>query len=77
MQQQPPADRRFNNADSFAQAFDETWARLSQGRSPAPPDQAAALLDAVLEQLQDHPFANSDPAMARSVGEFRIRLLGL
>ncbi|MFM7267552.1 MAG: hypothetical protein ACKOZT_03050 [Cyanobium sp.] len=74
---EPPADRAFNNADSFAQAFDEAWSRLSRGAAPAAADTAAALLEAVLEQLRDHPFAAADPAMARQVGEFRIRLLGL
>ena len=77
MSQPPPSDRAFNNADSFAQAFDETWERLSQGPAPAPPDQAEALLEAVLDLLKEHPFAAEDPAMARRVGEFRIRLLGL
>ncbi|MFM7269050.1 MAG: hypothetical protein ACKOZT_10785 [Cyanobium sp.] len=74
---EPPSDRAFNNADSFAQAFDEAWARLRQGPTPAAPETAMAVLEAVLEQLRDHPFAAADPAMARQVGEFRIRLLGL
>ena len=68
-----PSDRLFNNADSFAQMFDATWAHL-HGRAGVDRE---ALLDAVLAQLTDHPFAQADPAMARRVGEFRIRLLGL
>jgi hypothetical protein len=77
MRQQPSPDRTFNNADSFAQAFDEAWSRLRRDGAPAAPDQAEALLQTVLDQLSDHPFAAADPAMARQVGEFRIRLLGL
>jgi hypothetical protein len=77
MQQQPPSDRSFNNADSFGQAFDEAWQRLSSGPAPTPPEHATALLEAVLDQLKEHPFADADPAMARQVAEFRIRLLGL
>jgi len=72
----PPSDRRFNNADSFAQAFDETWGRLSSGHVSGSGG-SEALLEAALAQLADHPFAQGDPAMARQVGEFRIRLLGL
>ena len=72
----PPADRVFNNADSFAQVFDETWHRLSSGHASGSGGRQA-LLEAVLSQLADHPFAEEDPAMARQVGEFRIRLLGL
>jgi hypothetical protein len=72
----PPSDRLFNNADSFAQVFDEAWNRLSRGHASGSGGNEA-LLEAVLTQLADHPFAQSDPAMARQVGEFRIRLLGL
>lgn len=75
----PPSDRLFNNADSFAQVFDEAWNRLSRGHAGGSGGSGGseALLEAVLAQLADHPFAQSDPAMARQVGEFRIRLLGL
>jgi len=72
----PPSDRLFNNADSFAQVFDEAWNRLSRGHANGSGG-SEALLEAVLAQLADHPFAQGDPAMARQVGEFRIRLLGL
>ena len=72
----PPSDRLFNNADSFAQVFDEAWNRLSRGHASGSGG-SEALLEAVLTQLADHPFAQSDPAMARQVGEYRIRLLGL
>ena len=72
----PPSDRLFNNPDSFAQVFDETWNRLSGGHASGSGG-SEALLEAVLSQLANHPFAESDPAMARQVGEFRIRLLGL
>ena len=72
----PPSDRLFNNADSFAQVFDAAWNRLSRGHASGSGG-SEPLLEAVLAQLADHPFAQSDPAMARQVGEFRIRLLGL
>ena len=89
MVQPPPnADRLFNNADSFAQVFDEAWHRLGPGTGEGPtnpegdnangpggePDQR---LQRVLAQLADHPFAQANPQLARQVGEFRIRLLGL
>lgn len=78
MLREPPSDRSYNNADSFAQAFDTAWKQLSgDGPSPTPADQAAARLEVVLEQLKEHPFAASEPATARQVAEFRLRLLGL
>ena len=81
MAQPPPlADRLFNNADSFAQAFDEAWQRLAapdnSGGTPGS-EPASARLDRVLEQVADHPFAQANPEVARQVAEFRIRLLGL
>ncbi|EDY39128.1 conserved hypothetical protein [Cyanobium sp. PCC 7001] len=66
----------FNNADSFAQAFDEAWKQLSRtGRSPELDREAS--LAAVLEQLADHPFRRSSPELAEQVAQFRLRLLGL
>ena len=70
------ADRQFNNADSFAQVFDEAWRRLAAGNPAASPD-TDVQLQVVLHQLADHPFVQSDPVLARQVAEFRIRLLGL
>jgi hypothetical protein len=74
---QPPTSTSgqiFNNADSFAQAFDEAW----QAHSRQEPDHdltADAKLETILAQVADHPFAQADPATARQVGAFRIRLL--
>jgi hypothetical protein len=70
----PPlaSDRLYDNADSFAQSFDAAWKAL--GNSP---EDANHRIDLVLDQLRDHPFMISRPAMARQVADFRIRLLGL
>jgi hypothetical protein len=71
-----PADRLFNNADSFAQAFDEAWQQHAR-RDPhhgLDPDAKVALM---LEQLSDHPFLQNEPELARQVATFRLRLLGL
>lgn len=70
------ADQLFNNADSFAQMFDETWQRhkhltidQQDGIEPA--------LTQVLAELSEHPFSRSHPELAEQVARFRIRLLGL
>jgi hypothetical protein len=75
---QPPStsSQIFNNADSFAQAFDEAWQAHSR-RDPSHGLSAAEKLEAILGNVADHPFALSDPATARQVGAFRIRLLDL
>ncbi|MCS5697801.1 hypothetical protein NZK32_01905 [Cyanobium sp. FGCU-52] len=69
-------DQQFANADSFALAFDEAWA-AHQRRHPDHGLTAADKLERMLEELTDHPFVVEDPAMARQVAEFRVRLLGL
>ena len=69
-------DRRFNNADSFAQAFDEAW-RTETGPTSASTMAAEERLDHVLQTIRDHPFAIASPDLARQVARFRIRLLSL
>lgn len=66
-------ERLFNNADSFAQAFDAAWL---QGHGAADLGQAEKL-ERILDVLADHPFCGENRDLARQVGEFRIRLLGL
>jgi hypothetical protein len=75
---EPPADsnRVFNNADSFAQAFDDAWKQHEQ-RDPHHGLDPAAKVELMLERLVDHPFLQSDPDLARQVAGFRLRLLGL
>lgn len=66
----------FNNADSFAQAFDEAWQRHSQ-RNPGHGLSALEKLPLVLAEIADHPFHQSEPELAGQVAHFRLRLLGL
>ena len=68
------SDRVFNNADSFAQAFDEAWHQHKRSQTQASLDERT---DAVLRAIDEHPFARQQPELARQVAQFRIRLLGL
>lgn len=72
----PTSSPVFNNADSFAQAFDEAW-RAHSDQEPSHRLSASDKLDTILARVANHPFAQADPAMARQVGAFRIRLLHL
>jgi len=69
-------NRVFNNADSFAQAFDEAWC-LHERQDPHHGLDAADKVELMLQQLADHPFFQNDPELARQVAGFRLRLLGL
>jgi hypothetical protein len=77
MQPTPPATQQiFNNADSYAQCFDEAW-RAHSPLDPLQPIEKEQKLGFILEQVADHPFARESPATARQVAEFRLRLFGL
>jgi hypothetical protein len=71
---EPPSDQVFNNADSFAQAFDEAWKRHCSLHGDMSPEVRSEM---VLEAVSEHPFARNQPEMVRQVIAFRIRLLGL
>ena len=73
---QPVSERQFNNADSFAHAFDQAWKLQEEHRATGSLDTQEKLAN-ILGQIADHPFAQANPTMARQVAEFRIRLLGL
>lgn len=72
----PSTDRLYNNADSFAQVFDEAWQSHSRRlpRHGLSCDEKIAL---ILVSLADHPFVLAQPDLARQVAAFRVRLLGL
>ncbi|MDA0717916.1 MAG: hypothetical protein O2839_06840 [Cyanobacteria bacterium] len=70
------SNRVFNNADSFAQAFDEAWQKHEQ-ENPQHGLDPAAKADLMIEWLGDHPFLQNQPELAHQVKAFRLRLLGL
>lgn len=77
MRRPPPSSNQlFNNADSFAQAFDEAWHHHGRQLSSAPMDPLERV-EQVLELVNDHPFFIAQPDVARQVADFRLRLLGL
>ncbi len=73
---EPFSNQMFNNADSFAQAFDEAWQEY-QRRQPNHDLDTTSKLALILKQLEDHPFQQNQPSRAAEVAAFRVRLLGL
>ena len=65
-------DRVFNNADSFAMAFDDEWKKLKSEKKSN-----TEKLKISLATLKNHPFAKASPSRAKEIAEFRIRLLNL
>ncbi len=62
-------ERTFNNADSFAMAFDDEWQKIKC-------DDEIVKIDKVIKLLSDHPFVKSNPNTAIQIANFRIKLLG-
>jgi len=58
-------DKLYDNADSFAMSFDETWKNIDC-------DDLRLKIDKVLELLSEHPFLISNPENAKKMAEFRI-----
>ena len=58
-------DKVYDNADSFAIAFDEEWKNIDC-------KDLRLKIDKVLDFLSDHPFFVSNPENARKMAEFRI-----
>jgi len=76
MREPPLSSQVFNNADSFAQAFDEAW-QQHERLSPDHGLEREAKVALILEQLAEHPFRCNSPEQAAAVAAFRLRLLGL
>ncbi len=70
------SQRSFNNADSFAMAFDEAWKKvnLKNEIKECTQDQK---LNLVLEEIKEHPFLKDSPQRAVETALFRLRLLKL
>ncbi len=69
-------NRSYDNADSFAMAFDEAWKRVeveAKNNSSSKEEKVKK----VLEVIKDHPFLKSSPQQAKNVATFRIKLLNL
>ena len=58
-------DKIYDNADSFAMAFDEEWENIDC-------DDKRLKMAKVFELLSDHPFLISNLENAKKMAEFRI-----
>ena len=61
-------DKIFNNADSFAMAFDEEWEKIKC-------EDKSEKIKKVIGILNEHPFVVSNPEMSMQIANFRVNLL--
>ena len=65
----------YNNADSFAMAFDAAWNDCDLGNKKNKAIEEK--IQITFEKIKTHPFLIENPIQAKNVALFRIKLLGL
>tara|TARA_Y100001968_G_C19106176_1_gene594986 strand:+ start:296 stop:526 length:231 start_codon:yes stop_codon:yes gene_type:complete len=65
----------YNNADSFAMAFDAAWNDSDLGNKKD--KEIEQKIQIAFEKIKTHPFLIENPIQAKQVALFRIKLLGL
>ena len=65
----------YNNADSFAIAFDEAWKDCELGSNDD--INIEEKIRITFEKIKTHPFLIENPIKSKNLALFRIKLLGL
>ena len=65
----------YNNADSFAMAFDAAWNDCDLGNEKD--IEIEQKIKITFEKIKTHPFLIENPIQAKNIALFRIKLLGL
>ena len=68
-------DNLYNNADSFAMAFDAAWKGLDLNNNKD--IKTDEKIEKTFEKIKNHPFLIANPIQSKKVAHFRIKLLGL
>ncbi|AAZ59170.1 conserved hypothetical protein [Prochlorococcus marinus str. NATL2A] len=69
------SENLYNNADSFAMAFDAAWKDCDLGNNKD--IKIDEKIEIAFEKIKNHPFLISNPIQSKNVARFRIKLLGL
>ena len=75
MNLEPSNENSYNNADSFAMAFDEAWNNC--GLENNKNLKIEEKIEITLEKIKKHPFLIDNPIESKNIALFRIKLLGL
>jgi len=65
----------YNNADSFAMAFDTAWNEFDYEQNKQLSKEEKIKI--IFEKMKDHPFLTQNPIQSKNIAIFRIKLLGL
>ena len=64
----------YNNADSFAMAFDAAWNDFNLTNEKE--KKIEQKIQIAFEKIKTHPFLIENPIQAKNIALFRIKLLG-
>ena len=65
----------YNNADSFAMAFDMAWKECGLENNNV--INIEEKIELTFEKIKNHPFLIENPIQSKDLAIFRIKLLGL
>ncbi|WP_269609617.1 hypothetical protein [Prochlorococcus marinus] len=65
----------YNNADSFAMAFDDAWKKNVTGKDKD--KNIEEKIKIAFQEIETHPFLIENPIESKRIALFRIKLLGL
>ena len=65
----------YNNADSFAMAFDAAWKDCDLAKNNT--FDIEEKIKITFEKIKTHPFLIENPIQSKNLALFRIKLLGL
>ena len=69
------SENLYNNADSFAIAFDAAWKDIgSENNNDINIEER---INITFEKIKTHPFLIENPIQSKNIALFRIKLLGL
>ena len=69
------SENLYNNADSFAMAFDAAWKDCDLGNNKNL--KVDEKIEITFEKIKTHPFLIENPIQSKNIALFRIKLLGL
>ena len=72
---EPSNEISYNNADSFAMAFDDAWNNCDFEKNKKL--NIEEKMEITFNKIKDHPFLIENPRESKDIASFRIKLLGL
>ena len=69
------SENLYNNADSFAMAFDAAWKDCDLGNDKN--IKIDEKISMAFDKIKSHPFLIANPIQSKNIALFRIKLLGL